>query len=132
MAIKDTPAIPPIPKTEATPSDFLRGIWDQAPGLADGAELRVEMDEHSDAVRAQRWLWRERKRRKAKLLREALTGGTMIDPDEADLWKGLTTSINGNAVVIRRPAKPKSVIVTERDGSRWTLDLKTGKRRRKE
>lgn len=106
-----------VAQTPASAPEYLRRLWDEAKTIKDGAELEIPFDSENDAVRAQRWTWRERKRAKAQLIDQAIRGGQMIDPDSADLWRGLVTEIRGTVLVVRRPKPPREFILRQADGT---------------
>lgn len=108
---------------EVTPGDALRDLWERAPALREGEELEATFTGRADALKAMRWLWRERKRRKARLLEQCAAGGEAVDPDNADVWRGLTMSTRGATLVVRRPPQPKAFVVRHVDGTTTTIAL---------
>lgn len=113
----------PITGMVASPSEFLSEIWEQGIKLRPGEQVEAPFKSREDANKAQRWLFRERKRQKAWLIRQNATAEVRMDPDDADMWRGLTTSLKGNSLIVRRPEGPKALILTRADGTTKKIAL---------
>lgn len=102
-----------MPRVTMTPSAFLKAFLTGCIALIDGEKIRLEFDNAKDAKRAQRWLYRERKR----LISEAMEAEPLSDPYSLDPLAGVVTEIDGTALVAYKPNVPK-IILERSDGGR--------------
>ncbi len=125
MSTRNWDEFKPLPITgmTASPSQFLSEIWEAGIKLQPGEQVECPFKSREDASKAQRWLFRERKRMKAWMLRQNATAEFRMDPDDADMWRGLVTSLKGQSLIVRRPEGPKELILTKADGTTKRLPV---------